>query len=360
MAKHKVLLAMSGGVDSSAAALILQKQGYTVIGLTLRFFDNNLSLQTESNSNNIDDINSARKFADLISIPHYVIDVSRQFKKLIINDFVEKYKDGITPNPCAKCNPEIKWHYLYGASKRLGCEYIATGHYANLKTEKGRFFINLPSDKNKDQSMFLWNLPQQILKKSIFPLSDYSKGDVKKMLIGKYKFITDRNESFNLCFIKGISKSEFLDKKIGTPKEGKVYTVDKTLLGTHKGIRNYTIGQRVENINPNYRVCKITPEDNSLVVDLVENNVTDRLSISSVNLMKYKDLPDNFRATVKIKYREQGTFCKLYNTTDGFDIVLEKNIPLPAIGQSVLIFEDNDMLGGGVIVKNDCCSKDLC
>jgi len=345
---------MSGGLDSSATALILKNQGFEVIGLTLQFFENNLSSAGNDFSDNIKDINSARKFADLIDIPHFIVDVNKHFKQTIIDDFILQYKTGFTPNPCAKCNPEIKWKYLYEISQKLDCEFIATGHYANIKEKNRRYFLNLPDDKTKDQSMFLWKLPQKILKKAIFPLSAYSKDEIRKMMSKNgYNFITERRESFNLCFIKKMSNHDFLKKHIKNVEQGQVFSSSGKYLGVHNGYFYYTIGQKVENIDMNLRVRKIIAETNTIIVDNAENIITNELIIDNINLMKYKELQDGFSVNAKIKYRENGNNCKIFNFENKLKLIFENYIPKPAVGQSVVLFEGNDMLGGGIITNTN-------
>ncbi|NVO04029.1 MAG: tRNA 2-thiouridine(34) synthase MnmA, partial [Bacteroidetes bacterium] len=215
--KGRVLMAMSGGIDSSVAAIMLHNEGYEVIGMTMKTWDyaNTGSSKKETGCCSLDSINDARQIAVNLGFPHYVVDIREEFDELIIKDFVSEYLLGRTPNPCVLCNTHIKWEALLKRADSLGCEFIATGHYAQVREENGRFVVSKGLDENKDQSYVLWGLTQSSLSRTLFPLGKFHKDEIKKMAadLGYFE-LAEKKESYEICFIPDDDYRSFLKYKL--------------------------------------------------------------------------------------------------------------------------------------------------
>ena len=216
-AKPKVVVAMSGGVDSSVTALLLHRAGYQVIGVTLRLY--NLDQEELPSSYQgcctLDDVEDARRVCGILGVPHYVLDMRRQFESYVIDYFVEEYRNGNTPHPCIACNDKIKFAFLAQRADFLGAQYVATGHYARIKEKEGRYFVSKGKDPRKDQSYVLWGLSQQSLSRSLFPLSDYTKEEIKQMAIDfGFTDIAKKSESYEICFIPDNDYRSFLKRRV--------------------------------------------------------------------------------------------------------------------------------------------------
>ena len=251
MKKERVLMAMSGGIDSTMSALILHEMGYEVIGLTMKTWDYESSGGNgkETGCCSLDSINDARKVAVDCGFPHTVLDIRDEFGDAIIDNFVDEYIAGRTPNPCVLCNTHIKWAALLKRADMLNCKYIATGHYAQLRKENDRFVVSKGLDEIKDQSYVLWGVSQECLSRTIFPIGGYHKEDIRKMALSKgYKQLAQKSESYEICFIPDNDYRSFLKRKVkGLEKKvagGSFITSDGKVVGTHNGYPFYTIGQR--------------------------------------------------------------------------------------------------------------------
>ncbi|MDR2407863.1 MAG: tRNA 2-thiouridine(34) synthase MnmA [Bacteroidales bacterium] len=356
--QKRVLLAMSGGLDSSVAAILLQKMGYEIIGITMKLwtYDNDTCSRNNSCCD-IDAINDARNIAVQLNIPHYVLDFTKQFNDIVIGNFLNEYLHGRTPNPCILCNIHLKWNALIEKATELNCNYIATGHYANINKKDNRYFISKSKDRNKDQSYVLWGLTQDHLARTIFPLGNYTKEEVRKIAqdMGFHR-IANKRESYDICFIQDNNYRNFLQQQIPQLEQlcphGNFIDTSGKILGTHQGIPFYTIGQRKGLVIalgvPQY-VCHINTQTNEITLGNKENLLSDNLIIRQYNLMKYAEIPPDFIGETKIRYKNKGQTATIVQYDDC--IKVKFHLPVSAItaGQSAVVYEDNDIVAGGII-----------
>jgi len=348
----KVVLAMSGGIDSSVAAYLLTQQGFEVIGVTFVMFD---ELQNSNYNKNVID---AKIIADFIGIKHYVLDLKKEFQDKIINNFIEVYKKGQTPNPCVLCNPTVKWKNLLDFADSIGVNFVATGHYAAIKNYNNQFYLSAPEDEWKNQIYFLWNLTQEQLKRTIFPLSDFSKQKIKEIAISQnFDNLIKKRESYDICFIKNKDYRDYLKEyfkvnNIEIP-HGKIITKDNLEIGTHFGLPYYTIGQRKNipefNKKTNY-VIKIDSDKNLLIVGQKEDLETQIIFVKNFNFMKYLNIDIEKKYLIKIRYKDKGVLGYIFREKNILKVTLDEKIISSASGQSIVFFENNDLVGGGVIV----------
>lgn len=353
MGNKKALMALSGGVDSSVAAILLKEQGYDLIGVILRIY------QSQFRSDPlVQGIADATILADKLSIPFYVIDVHDDFEDRIIHNFIDEYQAGRTPNPCALCNDQIKWKHLIKLADEFGCEYIATGHYAQVKESNGRYYISKGRDDLKDQSYFLWRLRQGYLKRTLFPLGTYSKSEIKAIADKKgFKKLAKKKESYDVCFIPEGNYREFLQQnngldKVKNPKGDFVSSTGK-VLGKHSGIQDYTIGQRkglgIAYTEPLY-VIKIDVPNNLIVLGTVSELKSTFFYLRSYNFSKYAKLPDKVLVQTKIRYKSPEIACQISFDHEKLKVELKASVSAITPGQSAVFYEGNDLIGGGVIV----------
>src|SRR3954469_2627095 len=326
--KGKVLVAMSGGIDSTVTALMLHEQGYEVVGITMKTWDYAASggSKKETGCCNLDSFNDARMAAVQHGFPHYILDIRDEFGSFVVENFVDEYLSGRTPNPCVLCNTHIKWRALLKRADALGCEYIATGHYASVyEHSNGRHVITKGIDETKDQSYVLWGLQQDLLSRTLLPLGTYHKTAIRQMAHDYgYPELAKKSESYEICFVPDNDYRGFLKRRIDGLEEQVAggNFIDKTgkVLGKHKGYPFYTIGQRkgldITFGKPVY-VTNIIPETNTVMLgDEEDLNRQDTL-VSKINWMKYNDIEDGFEALTKIRYKDKGTFSTLHNHEDG-------------------------------------------
>ncbi len=357
-AKGRVLMAMSGGIDSSIAAMLLHDQGYEVIGFTLKTWDYATSCNKETGCCSLDSIVDARQVAVRLGISHNVLDVKEEFNKLIVDDFINEYLSGRTPNPCVLCNVYIKWGLLLKKADELNCQYISTGHYAKVREENGRHILYKGIDEIKDQSYVLWRLTQDFLKRTIFPLGNLHKQEIKKMAADAgFENLTKKRESYEICFIPGDDYRAFLNNKIEGLSEkykgGNFITTDGKILGKHKGYPFYTIGQR-KGLNiaigtPLY-VVEIKPESNTIVLGKKEELKRSCMNVGKINLIKYAEIPENIEVLTKIRYKDPGMISKLSKINDYVKVTFKGEVNSIAPGQSAVFYEKDDVVGGGIIL----------
>jgi tRNA-specific 2-thiouridylase len=361
--RGKVLVAMSGGVDSSVAAAFLRDQGYEVVGITMKTWDYSTSggrKGKEVGCCSLESMNDARSVAIAMDFPHFIVDIREEFGDWVIDRFVGDYLDGRTPNPCVLCNTHIKWAALLRRADDLGCEFIATGHYARVRKDEalGRYVVSKGVDHNKDQSYALWGLPQDHLKRSIFPLGEMTKPAIREMATeyGLSK-VADKPDSYEICFVPDNDYRRFLKDRVPGLESrvdgGKFVLEDGTEVGTHAGYPFYTIGQRrglgIAHSEPLY-VTRIDSETNVITLGTREDLLAQELVARNINLIKYPDLYEERPAVGKIRYKDSGAPA-LVRQTELDELRVAFTEPRAAItpGQSVVLYEDDDVLAGGWI-----------
>ena len=365
--KGKVLVAMSGGIDSTVVALMLHAQGYEVVGITMKTWDYADSGTTtkgkkETGCCNLDSFNDARQAAVEHGFPHYILDIRDEFGDFVINNFVDEYLNGRTPNPCVLCNTHIKWRALLKRADAMDCEFIATGHYAKIRQhENGRFVISKAVDDTKDQSYVLWGLQQDLLSRTLLPLGGFRKTEIRQMAYDMgYPELAKKNESYEICFVPDNDYRGFLKRKVTgleTQVAGGTF-VDKngTVLGKHKGYPFYTIGQRkgldITFGKPVY-VTEIIPETNTVVLGDEEDLNRTEMMVAKINLQKYESITPGLEAVTKIRYKDAGTLSNLYPDEQGnIRVHFYDDAKGVAPGQSAVFYEGDDVLGGGIIMRN--------
>ncbi|MGA9116211.1 MAG: tRNA 2-thiouridine(34) synthase MnmA [Bacteroidota bacterium] len=356
-ARGRVVVAMSGGVDSSVAAGILASQGRDVVGVTIKTHPGEGGGDgPEHGCCTLDGVNDARMAAAAIGIPHYVLDFSAKFESAVIGDFLREYRAGRTPNPCVVCNRAIKWELLLEKAAHLGAGWIATGHYARVVCARatGRYHVARPADRAKDQSYALWALDQESLARTLFPLGDLTKGQVRKTAASWGLPNSDRPESFELCFIPDDDYERFLRERTGPEgiPEGDILRGGR-VVGRHRGIPFYTVGQRrhlgLSGPTPLY-VTSLDAGSNTVTVGSGEELLRGGLRADSLNMQKYPDLGEGRRLLAMIRYRDEG--ARALVTQDGPGRVLvrfEEKRRAVTPGQSVVFYEGGDCVGGAVI-----------
>lgn len=367
--KGHVLLGMSGGLDSSVAVHLLKEQGYRVTGLTLRTYDY-MSVACEEKQSGcctIDSIYDAKNLMDSLSLDHYVMDVRNDFRESVIDNFISEYLNGRTPNPCAVCNPKIKWEFMLRKADELGCDYIATGHYARIREKKNRYILSQGIDETKDQSYFLWGLGQDVLKRTIFPLGKLRKKQVREIAVEVgLKKLSEKKESQEICFVPDNDYRSFLKSNIIGFEEfiqpGNFISQDGKILGKHKGFPFYTIGQRkglrLAVGHPQY-VTEIREKQNEIVLGTREDLAARKMTVRQVNLIKYAELPDDIDIKTKIRYRSRAVPSKIHIEGEKFEVGFTEDVYGITPGQSAVFYEGPDVVGGGIIMKNKVESDNL-
>jgi len=356
-------MAMSGGIDSTVAALMLHHEGYEVIGITMKTWDYATSSGNNSKETgccNLDSFNDARAAAVQHGFPHFILDIREEFGDFVIDNFVEEYIAGRTPNPCVMCNTHIKWRALLKRANALGCDYIATGHYAQIhQHDNGRYFIRKGIDETKDQSYVLWGLQQDLLSRTLLPLGTYRKTEIRQMAHDfGYPELAKKNESYEICFVPDNDYRGFLKRKVADLEE-KVsggYFVDKTgkILGPHKGYPFYTVGQRkgldIALGKPAF-VTAIIPETNTIVLGDEDDLKANDMAVSGINWIKYDGVTNGMEAVTKIRYKDKGALSNLYLYEKGVNVRFYEDVKGIAPGQSAVFYDGDDVIGGGVIQR---------
>lgn len=358
MEKKKVVVGMSGGVDSSVAAYLLKKEGYDVIGVTMQIWQDEDEFTQEENGGccGLSAVDDARRVAERLEIPYYVMNFKKEFKCNVMDYFVEEYLKGRTPNPCIACNRYVKWEALLKRSLEIGADYIATGHYARIaELPNGRFAIKNSVTAAKDQTYALYNLTQEQLSHTLMPVGAYTKDEIRAIAEEIGLMVAHKKDSQEICFIPDDDYAGFIDRecKGKVPPPGNFVTVDGKVIGPHKGITHYTIGQRkglgIALGHPVF-VVDIRPETNEVVIGENEDVFTTELYAEHLNFMAIPDIETEVRLKAKIRYSHAGTMCKVIRVEED-KVKCEFEEPVRAVtpGQAVVFYQDDYVAGGGTI-----------
>jgi tRNA-specific 2-thiouridylase len=351
---------MSGGIDSTVAAIMLKEQGYDVIGITMKTWDYESSGGNgkETGCCSLDSINDARAIAVEHGIHHFILDIRDEFGDFVIDNFVDEYIAGRTPNPCVLCNTHIKWQALLKRADKLECEFIATGHYARSRFENGRYIVSTGLDQSKDQSYVLWGLSQESLARTLLPLGGFHKSEIKQMALDwGYHELVAKSESYEICFIPDNDYRSFLDRKVEGLAErldgGSFMLTDGTIVGKHRGYPFYTVGQRkgleIALGKPVF-VIEIDPITNTVYLGEEEELQRRGMIVKQVNMQKYAAMPDGLEVTTKIRYKDSGALSSVHITKDGgIKTIFYHGVKAIAPGQSAVWYEGEDVVGGGHI-----------
>lgn len=352
-------MAMSGGIDSTMTALLLHEQGYEVIGITMKTWDYATSGgdQKETGCCSLDSINDARQVAVDHGFHHFIVDIREEFGDYVIDNFIDEYIAGRTPNPCVLCNTHIKWEALLKRADSLDCQFIATGHYARIKKDNGRYYVAKARDLSKDQSYVLWGLSQDCLERSSFPLGDLLKSEVRQMAFDRgYKELARKAESYEICFVPDNDYRGFLKRHVPELEEqvagGDFVDPDGNFLGKHHGYPFFTVGQRrglgIAFGEPMY-VTEIRPESNTVVLGRQEDMIRNGMTVGDFNFLKYPTFEKPLELVTKIRYRDNGTLSKVYLDGDQVKVDFLANVKGVAPGQSAVMYEGDHVVGGGII-----------
>jgi tRNA-specific 2-thiouridylase len=358
--KNRVLVAMSGGIDSSVTALMLHEQGYEVIGITMKTWDYATSGGDRKTTGccSLDDINDARALAVDKGFPHYILDIREEFGEYIIDNFTQEYLAGRTPNPCVLCNTHIKWDALLKRADKLGCDFIATGHYANVRQENGRYVVSKGLDEAKDQSYVLWGLKQEALARTIFPMGQFRKTEIRQMALDYgYQSLAKKAESYEICFIPDNDYRGFLKRRVpGLEEEvagGSFLDVKGNVIGKHDGYPFYTIGQRKglgQAFGRPVFVTDINPELNTVTLGDEDDLDNSELYVRDANFGKWPDLGEEIEVTAKIRYKDHGATAFLSREGNMLRARFPVKVKAVTPGQSAVFYDGNDVVAGGFII----------
>lgn len=359
MMKQKVVIGMSGGVDSSVAAYLLKEQGYEVIGMTMQIWQDDKREEIEDHGGccGLSAVDDARRVCQKIGIPHYVVNFRNDFKSQVIDYFVEEYTKGKTPNPCIACNRYVKWESMLHKALQLGADYIATGHYAKIVylSESGRYALKLSSAVGKDQTYALYNLTQEQLKHTLMPLGDYNKEQIRKIAEDIGLSVASKPDSQEICFIPDNNYGKYIEQNYNYPiHTGNFIDTKGNILGKHKGIIHYTVGQRkglgISFGKPMY-VVEIRPNTNEVVLGENKDIFQNVVYADKLNFMKFEALKDSMKASAKIRYSHKPSSCIISMHNEKI-IRCEFEEPERAItpGQAVVFYDKDIVVGGGTIL----------
>lgn len=363
----KVLVALSGGIDSTVSAMLLKEQGFDVIGITMKTWDYETSgVDMVKNKTtgccSLDDINDARQVCVDNDIPHMIHDIRADFNDKVVNNFIDEYMAGRSPNPCILCNTHIKWGVLLKIADQLDCEYIATGHYAIIRNEDGRYILSSGLDATKDQSYVLWGLTQEVLARTIFPVGGYEKTAIRQMALDRgYEALSKKGESYEICFIPDNNYRAFLSRKRDI-KKGEFVDTHGTVIGHHDGFPYFTIGQRralgpgfIGRVLPHY-VVDINPKTNQVTLGFEQDLMRKSMIVNKVNTIKYTyDELDGMEVMANVRYRGKTSIGKVTCLGDEtIRIDFTHQVKSITAGQSTVFYDPKniaDVIGGGHIYE---------
>lgn len=356
--KKKVVVGMSGGVDSSVAAYLLKEEGYEVVGVTMQIWQDEEEAAKEENGGccGLSAVDDARRVAQYLSIPYYVMNFKREFKENVMDYFVKEYLCGRTPNPCIACNRHVKWEALLKRSLAIGADYIATGHYAQVeKLKNGRYAICNSVTAAKDQTYALYNLTQYQLAHTLMPVGAYEKDEIRFIAEKIGLPVAHKPDSQEICFIPDNDYAGYIDRETGrqATAAGNFVSVTGEILGPHKGITHYTVGQRkglgLAMGRPVF-VTAIRPDTNEVVIGEHEDVFATELTCNAVNFMGMEELKEPRRVTAKIRYAHRGASCRIEKAgEDEIKCTFDEPVRAVTPGQAVVFYEKNYVLGGGTI-----------
>lgn len=351
MKSKRVLLGMSGGVDSSVSALLLKEKGYEIIGTTLELF-------AGSSCCNINTYMDAKNVCTSLEIPHFTYDCKEQFKEHIIDDFINCYANCKTPNPCIECNKYMKFGYMYEKAKELGCDYIATGHYAKTEySEKyNRWVLKKSNAGKKDQSYVLWNIPKELIEYILFPLAEFeNKNEIREIARNNNLKVANKPDSEDICFIPDGNYKKFLENNSEIkPCKGDIVNSDGKTLGKHTGLYNYTIGQRkglgISNSVPLF-VIGFNKSKNEVIVGEEKELYKKEISVTDINLLLVDEIKEKMRVEVKTRYSSKMASAEIIQDKNNIKVIFDEPQRAITPGQSAVFYIDDIVLGGGKIVK---------
>lgn len=369
----KIAVAMSGGVDSSAAAAILKEQGHDLVGFTMQLWDQNRSINVDENGNplpsrccSLDDVYDARRVAENLGFPFYVLNLEREFERSVVEPFIQSYLSGETPIPCVACNSRLKFASLDRMARSLECDKVATGHYARVEYDEttGRYRLFRGRNYAKDQSYFLWALTQDQLSRALFPLGEMYKDDVRDVARQAQLYTANKPESQEICFVPDGDYSGFIDRYLDhegradeLPGGGDIVTTAGEVVGTHSGIHRFTIGQRrglgIAHEKPLY-VIQIERAKNQIVVGEAEDLESTEFIARGVNWIVFDEPSDPVRASVKVRYRHEPAPATIHPLPERTARIVFDD-PQRAItpGQATIFYNGDEVVGGGWIVRNN-------
>jgi len=368
MPNRTIAVAMSGGVDSSTVAAILCAEGYKVVGLTMQLWNQRrlagregMPESVQGRCCSLDDVYDARRVAETIGIPYYVVNHEDRFERDVIRPFVQEYLSGRTPIPCSLCNNHLKFDQLLTVAQQIGADAVATGHYACVEfdSERNRWLLKRPADHSKDQTYFLFGLSQEQLSRTLFPLGGMTKPEVRELARKHGLALAEKPDSQEICFVPGGDYKNFLDAYLAEQGEslpdtaGELVTTDGRVIGEHSGIHNFTVGQRkglgVATGSPLY-VIQINGADKQVIVGSDEHLYSRTLRARRVNLISVDDLRESMRVTVKIRHRHEPAPALLEKTADD-EVLVTFDEPQRAItpGQAAVFYDEGIVVGGAWI-----------
>lgn len=351
---------MSGGIDSTMTAVLLHEEGWEVVGVTMKTWDYATSggSKKETGCCSLDSINDARQVAVKLGFHHFIVDIREEFGNYVIDNFVDEYMAGRTPNPCVLCNTHIKWNSLLRRADMLDCEFIATGHYGIINELDGRKYVSRAKDIQKDQSYVLWGLSQDCLNRTRMPLGVFTKPEVRQMAAERgWDDLSKKAESYEICFVPDNDYRGFLRRRVegidDALRGGNFVNTRGEVLGKHEGYPFYTVGQRkglgIAMGEPMF-VTEIIPDTNTVVLGQENELIRNGMMVGKVNLMKYAEVPaEGLEVLSKVRYRDQGAMSTVLPMGKDLEVRFHANVKGVAPGQSAVFYEGDDVVGGGII-----------